>query len=190
MVLTSSSESSDDEYLVQIQQRRRRRIFKTRINFSFTITDFAFNEKFRVCKTTVEYIINRISNHYHNATENQQSTTFMIWSSIYVLVDIFFYFTLILLHKLLTLHLQICQELTWQEFVATILQICHGQLSWNSTMVFDNCRVLLNAFTIVTICQNVTYRFWTYLSPLLNKPTATIRQLCQKLTKLSDCHLY
>lgn len=45
MVLTSSSDSEEDVLIGE-----QRRLFKKRINFSFDLTDFTFNEKFRVVK--------------------------------------------------------------------------------------------------------------------------------------------
>ncbi|KAI5651712.1 DDE superfamily endonuclease domain-containing protein [Phthorimaea operculella] len=75
MVLTSSSESSDEEYIGQIQPRRRQRTFKSRLNFSYTVTDFTFNEKFRVCKATVEYLINRIGSQIEHGTNRNFALT-------------------------------------------------------------------------------------------------------------------
>ena len=51
--MSSSSESDE----LEIEPRR---IFRRRINFSFSISDFSFNEKFRVSKTTVEFLLTRI----------------------------------------------------------------------------------------------------------------------------------
>lgn len=76
MVLTSSSESSssEGEYLVQIEPRQRRR-FNPRINFSLNITDGTFLERFRVSKSTVEYLLNKIGQQLQHPTRRNKALT-------------------------------------------------------------------------------------------------------------------
>jgi hypothetical protein len=68
MVLTTSSDSnsdaSDNEYVIQ----RRRRVFRKRIHLNLDVTDFSFNERFRVGKTTVEYLLLRIGHYLEHDT--------------------------------------------------------------------------------------------------------------------------
>lgn len=73
MALRESSSSSDSES--DLDEFAYRRIYKERINFSFDVNDFAFKEKFRISKTSVEYLINEIGAVINHPTTKNKALT-------------------------------------------------------------------------------------------------------------------
>lgn len=80
-MFSSSSSDSEEELIV-----RRPRTYRERINLTLTITDFTFNQRFRVSKSTVEYLLQTIGGNLRHPTRRshalnpkQQLLTVLRW---------------------------------------------------------------------------------------------------------------
>lgn len=69
----NSSSDSDNYYGREIN--RPRRSFRPRINLTYNFNDFVFKEKFRVSKTSVEYLENSLGQNLQTQSQRNHSLT-------------------------------------------------------------------------------------------------------------------